>query len=120
MLDTLDAWSLWDDTLVILVTDHGHYLGEKDIWGKPGAPLYQPMAHIPLLMAAPGVGARDCDALTTSVDLHATLQAVFGLPAARQALPRRFAPAFAHRRGGGGARSRPGWGVGPRGASDRA
>jgi arylsulfatase A-like enzyme len=85
MLDVLDARSLWDDTLVVLVTDHGHYLGEKDIWGKPGAPLYQPMAHIPLLMAAPGVNAGDRGALTTSVDLHATLQAVFALPPARQA-----------------------------------
>ena len=29
---------LWDDTAVIVCTDHGHYLGEKDIWGKPGVP----------------------------------------------------------------------------------
>ena len=27
-----------DDTAVIVCTDHGHYLGEKDIWGKPGVP----------------------------------------------------------------------------------
>jgi arylsulfatase A-like enzyme len=84
ILDTLDARSLWDDTLVILCTDHGHYLGEKDIWGKPGAPLYQPIAHIPMLMAVPGKPPGDCDALTTSVDLFATLEAVFGLAAARQ------------------------------------
>lgn len=85
MLDAIDAAALWNDTLVILVTDHGHYHGEKDIWGKPGAPLYQPMAHIPLLMAAPGVAAGECPALTTSVDLFATLEAVFALPSARHA-----------------------------------
>jgi len=84
MLDVLDAKGLWDDTLVILCTDHGHYLGEKDIFGKPGAPLYQPIAHIPMLMAVPGKAPGDCDALTTSVDLFATLEAVFGLGQARQ------------------------------------
>ncbi len=84
MLDALDQKGLWDDTLVILCTDHGHYLGEKDIWGKPGAPLYQPIAHIPMLMAVPGAAPGTCDALTTSVDLFATLEAIFGLEAARQ------------------------------------
>jgi hypothetical protein len=84
LLAALDEKALWDDTLVILCTDHGHYLGEKDIWGKPGAPLYQTIAHMPLLIAAPGLDAGTCEALTTSVDLCATLEAVFGLPPARQ------------------------------------
>jgi len=86
MLDVLDARSLWEDTLVILCTDHGHYLGEKDIFGKPGAPLYQPIAHIPMLMAAPGLAPGARDALTTSVDLFATLADVFGVTDVRQAL----------------------------------
>ena len=85
LLDTLGAQNLWRDTVVILTTDHGHYLGEKDIWGKPGAPLYQTIAHIPLMIAAPGLDAGACDALTTSVDLFATLEDIFTLPPARQA-----------------------------------
>ena len=32
----LEERGLWDSTAVIVCTDHGHYLGEKDIWGKPG------------------------------------------------------------------------------------
>ena len=84
ILDALDEQGLWDDTLVILCTDHGHYLGEKDIWGKPGAPLYQTIAHMPLLMAVPGMEAGTCEALTTSVDLFATLGAIFDLGRARQ------------------------------------
>ena len=84
ILDAIDAKSLWDDTMIVLCTDHGHYLGERDIWGKPGAPLYQPIAHIPMLIAAPGLDAGDCDALTTSVDLFATLQETFGIESVRQ------------------------------------
>jgi len=84
LLDVLDDRGLWEDTLVILCSDHGHYLGEKDIWGKPGAPLYEPIAHIPMLIAAPGVAPTVCDALTTSVDLFATLCEVFAVTGARQ------------------------------------
>ena len=79
VLDSLDRQGLWDDTLVVLCTDHGHYLGEKDVWGKPAAPIYEPLGHIPLMISAPGVAAGDCTALTTSVDIHATLTDLFGV-----------------------------------------
>jgi hypothetical protein len=74
----LDAINL-ADTAVIVCTDHGHFLGEKDIWGKPGCPVYEPLGHIPLLIAWPGVAPQTCDALTTNVDLHATLCHLFGV-----------------------------------------
>ena len=58
------------------------YLGEKDIWGKPGVMQYEPLGHIPLLVHWPGVeGGSTCDALTTNVDLHATIADVFGVEA---------------------------------------
>lgn len=78
VLDALDAKGLWDDTLVVLTTDHGHYLGEKDIWGKPGVPLYQTIANIPLMAAGAGLTPGRSEALTTSVDLFATLIDIFG------------------------------------------
>jgi arylsulfatase A-like enzyme len=78
VLDVLDTQDRWTDTAVILCTDHGHYLGEKDIWGKPGAPVYEPLGHVPLLIAWPGVEPGTRPALTTTVDLHATLLDLFG------------------------------------------
>ena len=54
LLDALDRGDLWDDTVVIVCTDHGHFLGEKDIWGKPSVPVYEPLGHIPLFVAWPG------------------------------------------------------------------
>ena len=78
ILAALDAAELWDTTAVIVCTDHGHYLGEKDIWGKPGVMEYEPLGHIPLLVHWPGAApGTTCDALTTSVDLHATIAEVF-------------------------------------------
>ena len=79
VLDAIDRNGLWEDTAVIVCTDHGHYLGEKDIWGKPGAPVYQQMGHIPLMIAWPGIAAGSTSALTTTVDLFATLAEVFGV-----------------------------------------
>ncbi len=83
IFSALEERGLWESTAVIVCTDHGHYLGEKDIWGKPGVMQYEPLGHTPLLMSAPGVdGGVECGALTTNVDLHATIADVFGVSAA--------------------------------------
>ena len=79
LLDSLQRNGVMDDTMVVLCTDHGHYLGEKDIWGKPGVPVYQPLGHIPLMIHWPGIEPGVCDALTTTVDIHATLLEIFGV-----------------------------------------
>jgi arylsulfatase A-like enzyme len=84
VVSALDDGGRWDDTAVVVCTDHGHYLGDvrggRDIWGKPGVPQFEPLGHVPLLVHWPGVdGGGVCDALTTSVDLHATLADVFGV-----------------------------------------
>jgi arylsulfatase A-like enzyme len=96
MIDTwfgrlLDAIDL-SNTAVIVCTDHGHFLGEKDIWGKPGCPVYEPLGHIPLMIAWPGVAPSTCDALTTNVDLHATLCDWFDVAPAYEAHGRSLRP----------------------------
>ena len=84
LLDTIDDLGLCDDTAIIVCTDHGHFLGEKtvdglDIWGKPGVPHYEPLGHTPLFVLWPGREPGHVDALTTNVDLNATLADIFGL-----------------------------------------
>ncbi len=79
LLGAIERGGLYDTTAVIVCTDHGHYLGEKDIWGKPAVPLYEPLGHTPLLIAWPGVAAGAVGALTTNVDIAATLVDIFGV-----------------------------------------
>jgi arylsulfatase A-like enzyme len=81
LLDAIDRNDLWKDTAVFVLTDHGHYLGEKDIWGKPGVPMYETLGHIPLMVSWPGVMPGTSPALTTSVDIHSTLCDMFGVTA---------------------------------------
>ena len=78
VLDAIDRNHLWNDTAVIVCTDHGHYLGEKDLFGKPPSPIFEALGHTPLLIAWPGVEPRVEPALTTNVDLFATLMDLFG------------------------------------------
>jgi hypothetical protein len=78
LLDVVDANNLWDDTAIIPCTDHGHYLGEKDIFGKP-RPHYEPLGHTPLMIAWPGIAHRRTSALTTNVDIYATIADIFGV-----------------------------------------
>jgi arylsulfatase A-like enzyme len=77
LLDAIDRRQLWDDTAVIVCTDHGLFLGERDIWGKPSLPFFEPFGHTPLLVSWPGVEPGVRTALTTNVDIHATIRDIF-------------------------------------------
>jgi arylsulfatase A-like enzyme len=92
ILDQLDEQELWDDTAVVLCTDHGHYLGERDAFGKPGIPIWSDLGNTPLLVAWPGVEPCAVDALTTNVDLHATLADAFGVQSAHRTHGRSLVP----------------------------
>ncbi|MEI7859062.1 MAG: sulfatase [Acidimicrobiales bacterium] len=78
LLKAVDEAGLTGSTGIVLVSDHGHYLGEHDLFGKPAAPVYSELGRIPLLIRWPGQASRDIDALTTAVDIHATIADLFG------------------------------------------
>jgi arylsulfatase A-like enzyme len=79
ILDVLDEAGAWEDTAVFVLSDHGIYLGERDMWGKPPSPGYEQMTHIPLLVHWPGREPGSVPALTTAVDVHATIAEIFGV-----------------------------------------
>ncbi len=82
LLDTMDRHDLWDNTLFILTTDHGEYLGEYGQVSKGGGPSYPLFSGIPLFVATPhgALNGQTCDALTSTVDLHATVLEALGAP----------------------------------------
>jgi arylsulfatase A-like enzyme len=75
VLDKLDALNLWQKTMVIITADHGHYLGDHGWMGKPNAPMYNTLTHIPLFIWHPHspLQGRRIPALTSAVDLYATI-----------------------------------------------
>ena len=84
LLDTMDEQNLWDDTALVVTTDHGFLLGEHDWWAKLIMPCYNEVAHIPLLIYHPDSrhqGGSRRSALTQTIDISATLLDIFQQPA---------------------------------------
>jgi iduronate 2-sulfatase len=79
LIDALKADGLYDDTIVVVVSDHGFHTGEHGYWGKHN--LWDRSLHVPLLIKAPDIdgGARN-RGLTEHVDLYPTLCELAGLP----------------------------------------
>jgi arylsulfatase A-like enzyme len=80
LFDAIDQRGLWDDTMVILTTDHGEFLGEYGQVSKGSGYSYPLFAQIPLIIAAPGSDkGRTCHSLTCAVDLHPTVLNYLGV-----------------------------------------
>ncbi|MGI6030039.1 MAG: sulfatase [Eubacteriales bacterium] len=81
-LDAMDELSLWEDTLLIVCTDHGFLLGEHDWWGKSVPPFYNEECHTPLFIWDPRRGCRGerRQALVQWIDFAPTLLRYFDLP----------------------------------------
>jgi len=82
VLDAMDELKLWDDTMLIVNTDHGFLLGEHDWWAKCCQPFYNEVAHTPLFIWDPRCrrAGAVCDCLVQTIDLPATLLEYFGVP----------------------------------------
>lgn len=82
-LNTMDELNLWDDTLLIVTTDHGLLLGEKNWLGKCKMPFYNEIARIPFFVWDPRDGkcGERSDALIQMIDVAPTILEAFGLPA---------------------------------------
>ena len=53
VLDFFDRHNMWEDTMLIVNTDHGFLMGEKDWWAKVYNPLFDEIANIPFYVWDP-------------------------------------------------------------------
>lgn len=76
LLDYFDAHDMWEDTLIIVNTDHGFLLGEHDWYGKNIAPMYQEVIHIPFFMHVPifkNKQGQTVEGIGQTIDIASTL-----------------------------------------------
>jgi arylsulfatase A-like enzyme len=80
-LDRLWALGLDDSTAILLVSDHGVFLGEHDWTGKGPALLHPELIHVPMILREPGgAGAGGTsDWFASTHDIAPTLAALAGI-----------------------------------------
>lgn len=71
ILDELDKYGLFDETLIIFTSDHGEMLGDHYSYGK--RTFFEPSAKIPLIIKMPQGTKGEYDGLVTHTDLYATI-----------------------------------------------
>jgi arylsulfatase A-like enzyme len=81
LLQSLRARGLYDNTLIVVISDHGEAFGEHGLLEHAVNSLYQTHVHVPLLIKYPHQSAaQQSDVLVSQVDLMPTILDWLGYP----------------------------------------
>ena len=80
ILDALESEGLKNNTIVIILSDHGFQLGEHNLWSK--YTLFEQTTRVPLMVRVPGLmrNPAACDEIVELVDLLPTLCDLLDMP----------------------------------------
>lgn len=80
-IEKMKSLGMYEDTLIIFTTDHGHLLGEHGLLAKNYMHQYQELAHIPLCIHMPGGEGkgRRVSALTNALDIMPSILTHHGI-----------------------------------------
>jgi len=81
LLEAMDELNMWRDTMLMVCTDHGLLLGERDMLGKMWCPFYEEVARTPCFVWDPRSGKqgeRRRSLVQPCLDLPVTLLRAFG------------------------------------------
>ncbi|MFT5285162.1 MAG: arylsulfatase A-like enzyme [Planctomycetota bacterium] len=81
VMDRLRLLGLYDDTTVILTSDHGESLGERGIRNLHDG-IFENTTHVPLIIRIPNLNPGVVPGLVSTLDIYPTLYDFLGLPIA--------------------------------------
>lgn len=91
ILDELERLELAENTIVIILGDHGWHLGEHGFWGKHN--LMNHSTHAPLIVRVPSYKGGKAHGIVEFVDIYPTLCELCGISAPeRQLQGKSFVP----------------------------
>lgn len=81
LINKLKELDMYEDTMVVMTTDHGYFLGERDYLGKNYMHLYNELAHLPLIIKFPhGERAGEhVQQITQNIDMMPTILDFMGI-----------------------------------------
>lgn len=96
VLDKMDEYGMWRDTMLIVCTDHGFLLSEHGWWGKTAMPCYNEIAHTPLYVYDPrfDCAGKHSESFVQMTDLAPTLLEFFGQPVPEDMTGKPLRPVF--------------------------
>ena len=94
IFNSLKENGLWENTIVVLTSDHGYQLGEHFMWGK--VTLFEVCNRVPLLFRIPGKtrAGSVSQSLVELVDIYPTLAELCGISTHSQVQGRSLLPNF--------------------------
>jgi iduronate 2-sulfatase len=94
LLEAMDRLELWENTMVIVIGDHGYHLGEHGWWNK--VTVYELGARSPMMVWMPGAKGmgKPTSAIIEFVDLYPTLIDYAGLKAPHKLSGTSLRPVF--------------------------
>ncbi|WP_168432979.1 sulfatase [Pontiella sulfatireligans] len=84
LLTSLENGPMADNTIVVLWSDHGYHLGQKQHWEK--FKLWEQTTRVPFIVAAPGLvrAGETCREPVSLLDIYPTLSALCGTMPAKE------------------------------------
>ena len=81
LLEKVKEMGLWDDTVVALVSDHGHNIMDHGVMHKMPDHMYRELMDLVYIVKAPGGdhGGETCDAYVAHHDIPVTLMGMAGI-----------------------------------------
>lgn len=79
VIEAVESSPAADNTIIVLWSDHGYHLGEKNTFQKES--LWERSSHVPLVFAGPGIAPEQvCGRVVSLIDILPTLADLCGLP----------------------------------------
>lgn len=81
VLDFMDEHGMWEDTMLLVNTDHGFLLGERGWWAKSVQPWFNELVQLPMFLWDPRTAGQDTrrGALAQTIDIAPTVLRFFGV-----------------------------------------